>query len=131
MKTIALLFSLMILLLGLASVLAPSVLTTIGEASLSAGAFLLVAAFRLAFGLILLRVAPASRMPRTVRVIGGLVLLSGLATLGTWFFALDHARAVIEQWLARGDLTLRLTGAVLVVFGGLLSYGLASGSTRR
>ncbi|RDI99908.1 hypothetical protein DVT68_03515 [Dyella solisilvae] len=125
MKTIAFVFALCMLTVGLVGVLSPPLLLPIARLSIESGAFLVLAAIRLGFGLLLIEVASRSRMPRTVRTIGILIAALGVVTALTAFLAMDHARALIVQWTQAGDGIMRLTGVGLTVFGGFLVYCLA------
>jgi hypothetical protein len=63
--------------------------------------------------------APASRAPRTVRVLGLIVIIAGLAT--PWF-GVARARAVLNWFASAGPLLMRLAAGVGMAFGGFLVY---------
>src|SRR5215469_707590 len=96
MKAVAFVFALLILLVGLTGLFSPTSLLPIAHISLAPGAFLILAAIRLGFGLLLIEVASLSRMPRTIRIIGIAVALVGVATALTAFLAMDEARTIID-----------------------------------
>lgn len=125
MKTVAFAFALCILLVGVTGLLSPSTLLPVAHLSLAPGAFLILATLRLGFGLLLIEVASRSRMPRTIRVIGLVVALMGIATALTAFLAMDRARAIIDHWTQSGDGIQRLTCMMIMLFGGFLAYCLA------
>jgi hypothetical protein len=118
-KTLALIVGAVVIALGVVGLVAPGVLVTIGRASVTAVGLYVVAAVRVGIGLLLMRVAPASRFPRSLRVLGAIVVVAGLLTplLGT-----DRARAILDWWFALGPAYLRLAAAIALVFGGLIVY---------
>ena len=54
-----------------------------------------------AFGLILI-LASASRAPKTLRILGYLILISGVTTALTGLVAIERARVIIEWWSQQG-----------------------------
>jgi hypothetical protein len=78
-----------------------------------------IAALRIAFGLVFVLAAPASRAPRTLRVLGLVVILAGLMT--PWF-GVARARAVLNWFASAGPLLMRLDAGVGMALGGFLVY---------
>jgi NAD/NADP transhydrogenase beta subunit len=78
-----------------------------------------IAALRIAIGLVFVLAAPASRAPRTLRVLGLVVIVAGLAT--PWF-GVARARAVLNWWASAGPLLRRLAAGVGMAIGGFLVY---------
>ncbi len=80
-----------------------------------------VAVVRVAIGLLLIRVAPASRTPRTLRVLGVIVVVAGLLTplIGA------RARAILDWWAALGPAYLRLPAVIALAFGAFVIYAVA------
>jgi hypothetical protein len=72
-------------------------------------------------GASLLGVAPAARLPGTLRVIGALVLLVGLLTP---FFGVERARLVLDWWVAQGTTFMRVWAVFPVAFGLFLIYAI-------
>src|SRR5512140_2758877 len=64
-----------------------------------------IAAFRVAVGLLLVLAARASRAPRTLRLLGLVVIVAGLTT--PWF-GVDRALAVVNWLATAGPLVMRL-----------------------
>jgi hypothetical protein len=83
------------------------------------GGFYAIAASRIAIGLMFVLAAPASRAPRTLRVLGLTVIIAGLAT--PWF-GVARARAVLDWLASAGPLWMRLDAGVGMVLGGFLVY---------
>ena len=78
-----------------------------------------IAALRIAIGLVFVLAAPASRAPRTVRVLGLIVIIAGLMT--PWF-GVARARAVLNWFATAGPLLMRVDAGVGVALGGFLVY---------
>ena len=124
LKTLAFVFGLSISAVGTVGILAPSGLVWLAQAFVSSGglAFYVIAAVRIAFGLILISVASASRAPKTLRVVGYLILIAGITTALTGLVAIERARAGIEWWLQQGTGVGRLTGVLVLAFGAFVAY---------
>ena len=125
MKTLACGVALVIMAVGTAGVLVPSGLVWIAQHSVTSGAFYAIATVRVAFGLVLISVASVSRAPKTLRVLGYLIMLAGITTALTGLAAIDRARTIIEWWLQRGPGVVRLTGVLVVALGGFVAYACA------
>ena len=78
-----------------------------------------IAVLRIAIGLVFVFAAPASRAPRTVRVLGLFVIIAGLST--PWF-GVARARAVLNWFASAGPLLMRLDAALGMALGGFLVY---------
>ena len=103
----------------------PAGLVWIAQHSVTPGAFYVIAAVRVTLGLVLISVASASRAPRTLRVLGYLILLAGMATALTGFAGIERARIMIEWWLKQGSGVIRLTGALVLALGGFITFACA------
>jgi hypothetical protein len=125
MKTAAFVMGLFIAAFGGIGIIAPSPLVWIAEHSVSSGVFYLVATVRVAFGLVLISVASASRAPKALRVLGYLILISGITTALTGLVAIERAQAIIEWWLRQGSGVVRLTGVLVLALGGFVAYACA------
>jgi hypothetical protein len=78
-----------------------------------------IAALRIAIGLVFVFAAPASRAPRTLRVLGLVVIIAGLST--PWF-GVARARAVVDWVASAGPVLMRLDAVVGMALGGFLVY---------
>ena len=79
-------------------------------------------AVRIAMGLVVILCAPASRAPKTLRVLGAVMCLQGVsATL----LGPERARAVLEWETMQGTALLRVGAAVAVATGGFLAFALS------
>ena len=102
--------------------LAPSSLVWIAQHSVTSGAFYLLAAVRVAVGLVLISAASASRAPKALRMVGYVIVVAGLATALTGLVGMERARTIIGWWLDQGAGIIRVTSVVLVAFGGFVVY---------
>jgi hypothetical protein len=121
-KNVAFVVALLILVAGAVGFLVPSGLVWIARHSVTSGAFYIIATVRVAFGLVLISVASVSRAPKTLRVLGYLVLIAGITTALTGLVAIGRARAIIEWWSQQGSGVVRLTGVVVLALGGFVAY---------
>jgi hypothetical protein len=128
-KTLAFVFGLCISAVGAVGIFAPSGLVWLAQLFVTPGPFYVIAAVRIAFGLILISVAPASRAPKALRVLGYVILILGITTALTGLAAIGRARGAIEWWLQQGSGVFRLTGVLVLVLGGFVAYACAP--TRR
>jgi hypothetical protein len=78
-----------------------------------------IAALRIAVGLVFVFAAPASRAPRTLRVLGLIVIIAGLTT--PWF-GVARALAVVNWLASAGTLLMRLDAGLGMALGGFLVY---------
>jgi hypothetical protein len=102
----------------------PSVLVWLAQQFITIGAigFYIIAVIRIAFGLLLISVAPASRAPRAVRVLGYVILVLGVATALTGLVGIGHGQAAIEWWLKQGPGVFRLTAVFVFALGGFIVF---------
>ena len=120
MKNLAFVVGLCIATVGSVGILAPSNLVWIPQHSITSSAFYLIAAVRIAFGLVLISAASASRAPKAVRVLGYFILIAGIMTALTGLLAIGRARAIIDWWLQQGVGVVRLTGVLVLTLGGFV-----------
>jgi hypothetical protein len=124
-KTLAFVFGLCISAVGAVGIIAPSGLVWLAQQFNTSGAFYLLATVRITFGLVLITVAPTSRAPKAVRVLGYVILILGITTALTGLAAIAGARRAIEWWLQQGSGVFRLTGVLILGLGGFVAYACA------
>jgi hypothetical protein len=124
-KALAFMFGLCILTVGAVGILAPSSLVWVAHHFITSGPFYVIATVRVAFGLVLISAASASRSPKALRVLGYVILIAGIATAVTGLLAIGRARASIEWWLQQGSGVARLTGVLVLSLGGFVAYACA------
>jgi hypothetical protein len=124
-KTLAFLIGLFIAAVGAVGMVAPSGLVWVAEHSATSGAFYVIATVRVAFGLVLISAASVSRAPKTLLVLGCLILIAGVTTALMGLVAMDRAHAIIEWWLRQESGVVRLSGIPLLALGGFIAYACA------
>ena len=125
MKTLAFSIALVIMALGLFGGLVPSAFIWIAQHVVTSGAFYVIATIRVAFGLVLISAAAGSRAPKTLRVMGWVILLAGIITALMGLLAMDGARSMVEWMLQRELVVLRLMGVLVLSIGGFIAYACA------
>jgi len=127
LKTLAFVSGLSISAVGTVGILAPSGLVWLAQQFVASGAFAfyIIATVRIAFGLILISVASASRAPKALRVIGSIILILGIATALTGVVAIGRAQGAVEWWVQQGSGVFRLTGVLVLALGGFVAYACA------
>ena len=123
MKVLAIAFGVAIAVIGVLGVAAPSVLLDFVRSLQTTNAHYIVAAVRLIFGVILLCVAPVSRTPKILRVLGAFIIIAGVITP---FLGVERHRAILDWYSSQGSLFTRAWGIVAVVFGVFIVYAVAS-----
>jgi uncharacterized membrane protein len=114
MKLVATALGILIGVVGLAGIASPSTLLEFGRSLQTPAALYAVAAVRLAFGAVLVWVAPVSRTPKTLRVIGIFIILAALVAL---FVGVEHTQALLDWWSSQGLSFQRVWAGVAVLFG--------------
>ena len=126
MKTLAFVAGLLIASIGAVGIVVPSGLVWGSQFALTSAAFYLIGAVRVALGLLFISVAPASRAPNALRILGYVILLAGILTAATGLVAMERARAIIEWYLQQGSGVVRLAGVAVLALGGFITYACAS-----
>ena len=70
-------------------------------------------------GLVVILSAPASRAPKTLRALGAVMCMQGLAAT---LFGPDRARAILEWEAMQGAALLRAGAAVALAIGGFVAF---------
>jgi hypothetical protein len=108
--------------LGAVGLFAPDVFVAGAEYMLTTSGLYVIATFRVIVGVMLLLVASASRLPKTMRVFGVVALISGLSTP---FIGVERAHAVFNWASGFGTGLIRLWGVVALVLGGIIIFAFA------
>ena len=119
MRTAALLVALFVVVVGVVGLVAPETLMAIARYVVTPLGLAAIGTLRIVIGLVLLGAAPVSRVPRTLRVIGAVIFVAGLATP---LFGVDRTQAVMAWEAAQGTNFLRGIGSLLVCLGGFLAF---------
>ena len=128
MKYIAWIVALFVIASGVTGIIAPDWLSSVRSLVATPAGLLVIAVIRIAIGIVLIMVAPASRTPRTLQILGGAVLLAGLVTP---LFGVERTKAVLAWEAAHGSVWLRVGGALAVAIGGFLTFALTPRNTPR
>lgn len=84
---------------------------------------IIIAALRVAFGLVLVLVAPSSRAPKTLRALGAVVLVAGLATP---LFGVERTRGIVDWAAAQNAALIRGAAAVVLTVGSFIAFAVAT-----
>jgi hypothetical protein len=124
MKTAALLVALFTIVVGIVGLVSPEYGTLVRRQYFASPATLYPAvALRLIMGLVVILAAGASRAPKIMRVLGGVMCLQALtaSVLGP-----DHAREVMEWETMQGSAVLRIGAAVALAAGGFMLFAVTA-----
>ena len=124
MRYLVIVLGLFMVAFGTAGVVAPNVLVAFGRYSVTTIGLYAVAAGRLGIGFLFLRVAPASLAPKTLRVLGVIALVAGLATA---LLGVDRARMILDWWVEQGPAFIRASAGGVAVLGGFIACVVALG----
>jgi len=125
MKNLAFVIALLVLALGVTGLFVPAGLVWVGQHSLTPGAFYGIAAVRVLFGVILIRAAAASRAPKTLRILGAVIVLAGVATALTGLVAIERVHAIVDWWVQQGSWFVRLSTVPILALGSFIAYACA------
>jgi hypothetical protein len=123
MRYLALLVAFFIVCVGVTGIFMPDSLMAVGRYVVTTNGLYAVAALRVGIGLVLMFAARISRAPRTLRTLGAVVCVAGLATP---FFGVDRARAVLDWEATQGTALIRLGAVLAVLGGGFIAYAVAA-----
>ena len=119
MRLLGLVIGALVILGSAISFAAPDLRLSLERSMMTPAGLYAIAAMRIAVGLVFVLAAPASRAPRTLRVLGLIVIIAGLAT--PWF-GVARAQAVLNWLESAGPLLMRLDAVVGMALGGFLVY---------
>ena len=131
MRIVAFLAAVVIIAIGLAGLVNPDSLIALRrEYVVTAYGPYTIGAIRVAIGVLLVVVAPTSRLPKPMRVLGVLVCVQGLTQIvGTPIIGLDRARTILD-WEAGHPALLRVGASLALGIGGLMAYAVRPPATR-
>ena len=119
LKVLTTIAGLAIAALGVLGIAAPTVLLQLGASLLTPTALYAVAAIRILFGALLIVVASASRVPKTLRVLGAVIVAAGVLTplVGS-----ERATVAFSEVTAQGPNFVRIVSVVALAFGLFVVY---------
>ena len=119
MRSAAWLVAIFTIVVGIVGLISPDSLTTVRRLYFATPVGLYAAgAVRVAMGLVVMRCAAASRAPKTLRALGAVMCLQGLAAT---LLGPDRARAILE-WEAMHTALLRAGAVVALAAGGFIAF---------
>jgi uncharacterized membrane protein YbaN (DUF454 family) len=104
---------------GIVGIVDPLLLLDATSFTLTSLGLYIAAAFRVVFGLVLIGVASASRMPRTLRTLGAIIVVAGIITP---FVGVERARGIVAWWVGQGNAFMRIWALIAVIFGLFVIY---------
>ena len=123
MRSAALLVAVFTIVVGIVGLISPDSVTTARGLYFATPVGLYAAGVvRVAMGLVVILYAPASRAPKTLRLLGAVMCMQALAAT---FLGPDRARAVLEWETMQGTALLRVGAAVALVTGGFIAFALS------
>jgi len=123
MKWLALFIAGVMMIAGLVGILAPDRLLALRQYVVTPVGLWAIAALRIAIGLVLIQVARISRAPRTLRALGAVVIVAGLATP---FFGVERSRAVLDWAATQGRALMLVEGCVALALGVFLAFAVTA-----
>jgi hypothetical protein len=121
LRIAALLVALFTIIVGIGGLISPESGTEIRRLYFATPPRLYTAAaVRVAMGLVVILSAAGSRTPKTLRALGAVMCMQGLAAT---LLGPDHARAIME-WEAMEPALLRVGAAVALAAGAFLAFAL-------
>lgn len=123
-RSAALLVALFGIVVGIAGLVAPEGTTAVRRLYFATPAGLYAAAaVRVALGLVVILCAPDSRAPKTLRALGAVVCMQGLAAS---VFGPERARAILEWETMQGIAVLRAGAAVAIAGWSFVAFAVTS-----
>jgi len=119
MRLLGLVIGALVILASAISFAAPDLRLSLEGSVMTPAGLYAIAAFRIAIGLVFVLTATASGAPRTLRVLGLIVIIAGLTT--PWF-GVTRSLAVMNWLASAGPLLMRLDAGVGMALGGFLVY---------
>ena len=105
--------------IGIVGIADPSLLLDATRFTLTSLGLYITAAFRVVFGVVLIGVASTSRMPRTLRTLGAIIVVAGIITP---FAGVERARGIVAWWVSQGIAFMRIWASIAVIFGLFIIY---------
>lgn len=124
MRLATLSFAVFILMTGIMGVFSPGTLFFIADQFHASIAFYALGVIRILFGLSITLSSQKSRFPKTLRYVGIIILILGLITILSGFFATDRAISTIASWKQQGYTVARISSLFLVALGGFVTFAL-------
>ena len=119
MRLLGLVIGAVIILVSAISFAVPDLKLSLERSAITPTGLYAIAVLRVAIGLVVVFAAPASRAPRTLRLLGLVVIIAGLMT--PWF-GVTRAHATLNWVASAGPLLMRLDACLGMAIGGFLVF---------
>jgi multisubunit Na+/H+ antiporter MnhB subunit len=124
-RSAALFVALFTIVVGVVGLVSPDSVTAVRRSYFATPVGLYAAAaVRVAMGLVVILSAPHSRAPKTLRALGAVMCMQGLAAT---LLGPDRARATLEWETMQGTALLRVGAAVALAAGSFLAFAVVTG----
>jgi hypothetical protein len=107
---------------GLAGIIAPAMLEDLINHAVTPNGLYFAAGIRLVMGISMFFIAPRTRFPKTLRVLGVIFIMGGLSIP---FVGIEFIRGIADWWLTLGPSVLSAWGVLAILFGGWLVYAVS------
>ena len=121
MTTIALVFGVLIAILGVFGLVSPSKLLRLEKYSRKPPLRYIASVIRLLMGTTLFLAAPASRATGVLQALGIIIFVAGVVTL---IFDPERFRKLVDWWSAHGPALARVWAALALALGVFIVYAL-------
>ena len=128
MRYVLLTIGVIVVLLGIAGVVQPEILVSIGRLAVTSTGLWVLGAVRVSIGFVVILSAPASRTPRTLRVLGIVVLIAGLITP---FLSVEWTRSMLDREVSLGPAFMRALAGGVAAAGAFFIYAVSFDPIRR
>lgn len=123
MRVAALLVALFTIMVGILGIISPDSLTAVRRQYFATPlGFYAAGALRVVIGLLVILVARTSRAPKTLRALGAVMCMQGLAAT---LRGADRARAILEWETMQGNALLRVGAIVALAAGGFMAFAVS------
>lgn len=122
MTIVAMLFGLMMVGLGVTAMASPRTMLHFAERFQTQAGLYAAMAIRLAMGTVLILVAPNSRVPQALRILGAIVFVSGMITP---FIGVERVKRIIAWWTTRPAFFQRAWAAMALTLGAFVVWAVA------
>lgn len=124
MRPLALLFALLLIIIGIVVVVAPDRMMMVRPYVITSAGLYAIGALRVGMGLVLMAVATTSRAPRAMRVLGGVLVVAGVMTPLAGVERVGH----VADWaLAQGPGLRWGVAAILLGIGSFIVFAMTGG----
>ena len=124
MRPLALFVAFLVICVGVTGIVMPDALISVGRYVATPNGLYAVGALRVGIGVVLMMVARVSRAPKTLRTLGAVVFVAGLATP---VFGVERARAVLDWQATQGPAPIRIGAVLAVLAGAFIAFAVAAG----